>query len=218
MDEFLSEKEQLEGIRQWWRDNGWYLVGAVTLGATVLVGWNQWTAYEQRQAESAATLYQELQAAAIDDFDSEAADHLEQLRTDYASTPYADQGGLLMARVYLENNNIQLAGDELRYVMERSTDAELALVARLRLARVLAYEEAYQEALALLDMDAGMFSGRYNEVRGDIHVALGNPDSARLAYAQALTTGDSEMIDRVLVQMKLDDLPAVSSPDPEINP
>ena len=56
-----------------------------------------------------------------------------------------------------------------------------------------------------------MFSGRYNEVRGDIHVALGNPDSARLAYAQALTTGDSEMIDRVLVQMKLDDLPAVSS-------
>ena len=123
-----------------------------------------------------------------------------------------------MARVYLENNNIQLASDELRYVMEGSADAELALVARLRLARVLTYEEAYQEALALLDVDAGMFSGRYNEVRGDIHVALGNPDSARLAYAQALTTGDSEMIDRVLVQMKLDDLPAVSSLDPEVNP
>ena len=218
MDEFLSEKEQLEGIRQWWRDNGWYLVGGITLGAAVLVGWNQWTAYEQSQAESAATLYQELQSAAIDDFDSEAADHLEQLRADYASTPYADQGGLLMARVYLENNNIQLASDELRYVMERSADAELALVARLRLARLLTYEEAHQEALALLDVDAGMFSGRYNEVRGDIHVALGNPDSARLAYAQALTTGDSEMIDRVLVQMKLDDLPAVSSPDPEVNP
>ena len=56
MDEFLSEKEQLEGIRQWWRDNGWYLVGGITLGAAVLVGWNQWTAYEQSQAESAATL------------------------------------------------------------------------------------------------------------------------------------------------------------------
>jgi len=218
MDEFLSEKEQLESIRQWWRDNGWHLVGGITLGAAVLVGWNQWTAYEQRQAESAAILYQELQAAAIDDFDSEAADHLERLRIDYASTPYADQGGLLMARVYLENNNIQLASDELRYVMERSADAELALVARLRLARVLTYEEAYQEALALLGVDAGMFSGRYNEVRGDIHVALGNPDSARLAYAQALTAGDSEMIDRVLVQMKLDDLPAVISPDPEVNP
>ena len=218
MDEFLSEKEQLEGIRQWWRDNGWYLVGGITLGATVLVGWNQWTAYEQRQAGSAATLYQELQAAAIDDFDSEAADYLEQLRADYASTPYADQGGLLMARVYLENNNIQLASDELRYVMERSADTELALVARLRLARVLTYEEAYQEALALLGVDAGMFSGRYNEIRGDIHVALGNPDSARLAYAQALTAGDSEMIARVLVKMKLDDLPAVISPDPEINP
>ena len=131
------------------------------------MGWNQWTAYEQSQAESAATLYQELQSAAIDDFDSEAADYLEQLRADYASTPYTDQGGLLMARVYLENNNIQLASDELRYVMEGSADAELALVARLRLARVLTYEEAYQEALALLDVDAGMFSGRYNEVRGD---------------------------------------------------
>ena len=209
MDEYLSEKELLENIRQWWSENGWYLVGGVTLGALVLVGWNQWGVYQQRQAESAAVLYQELRAAVVDDFESEAVDRLEQLRSDYASSPYADQGGLLMALMHFENNNTQLATDELRYVMEETKDVELALIARLRLARVLTYEEAYQEALAVLDMDPGMLSGRFNEVRGDIYVALGNPNSARLAYFQALTTGGGEVIDRALVQMKLDDLPAV---------
>ena len=31
MDEFLSEKEQIDQIRGWWRENGWYLIGGVAL-------------------------------------------------------------------------------------------------------------------------------------------------------------------------------------------
>ena len=63
----------------------------------------------------------------------------------------------------------------------------------------------------LLDVDAGLFSARFNEVRGDIHVALGDPTSARTAYNAALSTTESDLVDRNLVQMKLDDLPAAAS-------
>ena len=31
MDEYLSEKEQIEQIKQWWNDYGWYLLGGAAL-------------------------------------------------------------------------------------------------------------------------------------------------------------------------------------------
>jgi hypothetical protein len=94
--------------------------------------------------------------------------------------------------------------------MEESSDPELAMVARLRLARVLAYREQYQEALALLDVPMpGQFAGRIAEIRGDIHVELGETDAARTAYLEALVTPGAELLDRNFLQMKLADLPGV---------
>jgi predicted negative regulator of RcsB-dependent stress response len=63
LDEFLSEKEQLERIRAWWRENGWYLVGGAVLGALLLFGWNRYRAHELQQAELASALYDELREA-----------------------------------------------------------------------------------------------------------------------------------------------------------
>jgi hypothetical protein len=102
--------------------------------------------------------------------------------------------------------------------MEQTDDAELAMVARLRLARVLAYREQYQEALALLNVpQPGQFAGRIAEIRGDIHVALGETDAARTAYLEAMVAPGAELLDRSFLQMKLADLPgaAPEAPAPE---
>ena len=207
MDEFLSEKEQIDQIREWWRENGWYLIGGVALGVLVLLGWNRFNAYQDAQAEAAGTLFVELRQAVDDDAAGDARNLLAQLRENYPGSPYTDQGGLAVAVMRLDDGQLDGAGDELRFVMEATSDPELSLIARLRLARVLAQQEEYDEALALLDVDSGNFSGRYNEVRGDIHVALGDPVSARAAYTAALITEESNLVDRNLVQMKLEDLP-----------
>ena len=211
MDEFLSEKEQIDQIREWWRENGWYLIGGVALGVIVLLGWNRYNAYQDAQAEAAAALYVELRQAVADDAPGDARNLLAQLRENYPSSPYTDHGGLLVAIIRMEAGQMNGAMDELRQVMEGTSDLELGLIARLRLARVLANEEMYDEALATLDVDAGSFSGRYNEVRGDVYVALGDPVNAQAAYNAALTAQESNLVDRNLVQMKLEDLPAAEA-------
>ena len=211
MDEFFSEKEQIEQMRAWWRDNGWYLIGGLILGVLSLFGWNRFNAYENSQAEAASAVYVELREAAFDDDLADARNHLEQLRESYPDTPYADQGGLLMAVIRMDAGQMEGAEEDLRYVMDETSDPELSMIARLRLARVLVHQEAYSDALATLNVDPGFFSGRFNEVRGDIHVALSDPVSARNSYNAALTAPVSDQVDRNLVQMKLESLPEITN-------
>ncbi|HET8698087.1 MAG TPA: tetratricopeptide repeat protein [Gammaproteobacteria bacterium] len=207
MDEFLTDKEQVERLREWWRENGWFLIGGAAIAILGFYGYRQYEAYQVRQAEEAAALYQELKTAVDDNKSSDVDTLLAKLRSDYGSTAYAQQGGLLVAKYALATAP-ERASDELRFVMEHSDDPELALIARLRLARVLAYREKYDDALAVLAVDKpGQFAGRINEVKGDIYSAQGRVDEARSAYLSALVADGSELLDRSFLQMKLNDLP-----------
>ncbi len=211
MDEFLSEKEQLEQIRDWWKEYGWYLIGGAALGAVLLFGWTRFQSYEQQRAEMAAALYDELTAAVADRADLRATELLAELRAEYASSPYADQAALLIASLRLDQQQVDAAIDELRFVLEGTDDAELALIVRLRLARLLLHVQRYDEVLALLEgLRPSRFSGRFSELRGDVYLAQGDVERARTAYLEAYNSEYIEIIDRNMLQMKIDDLPVAS--------
>ena len=114
MDEFLSEKEQIQQLRDWWHDNGWYLAGGVVLGVAALTGWNQYQAYHDRRAEAAAALYLQLNEAVEDGLQDDAAAYAAKLTGDYGDTPYADHAGLAMARVFMEASAPERAAQALR--------------------------------------------------------------------------------------------------------
>ena len=209
MDELLSEKEQLKQIRAWWREYGWYLAAGVALGAAILFGMRQLDTYNQVQAESAAAVYQELRLAITDDADADALGLLAQLREDYPSSPYTDQAGMLIVIMHLQNQSARLAIEALRYTLESTPDEHLAMIARTRLARLMVSAGRHDEAMEVLEgVEAGSFAPRFSEIRGDIYYARGDSDSARTAYNQALNSEQSDLVDRGLIQMKLDDLVA----------
>ena len=209
MDENLTDNERVEQLKVWWRENGWFLIGGVALGALALFGWNQYQAYRDHRYEEAGVLYQTVKDAKDP---VEANTVLQKMRSDFPRSAYTAQAGLLVASMLVVSAP-EHATEELTYVMEHTKDPELAMVARLRLARVLAYREKYDDALKTLKVDKpGKFAGRLNEVRGDVEYERGNVEEARKAYLEAMVADGSELLDRNLLQMKLNDLPAGAAP------
>ena len=219
MDEYLSEKEQLEQIRQWISDYGWYVVGGVAIGLLSLFGYQRYQGGVAQSAESAAALYRELEAAVEDDDMSEAERVLAALQAEYVGSPYTDNAALMLARMALVSDTDR-AIDVLRGVLESSPDEEISMIARLRLARVLAWREQHDEALELLSVEnPGPFAARISEIRGDVLLARGDTDGARAEYTTALITPGSEAIDRSFLQMKLSSLiEAPTAPAVEVAP
>jgi predicted negative regulator of RcsB-dependent stress response len=212
VDEYLTEEERVAKLKSWWRENGWFLLGGAALGALALFGWNQYQAHMTRLSEGAAVVYQDVKRAVEEGNTDRASALLAELQADRPENAYTQQAALLVASKLVVSAP-ERAAEALRFVMEHTDDPELALIARSRLARVLAYREQYDEALALLAVDdPGQFAGRFNEVKGDIYAALGRVDEARAAYLAALVSGSgSGLVDTSFLQMKLADLSSGSA-------
>ncbi|MEX2495164.1 MAG: tetratricopeptide repeat protein [Woeseia sp.] len=209
MDELLSEKEQIEAIRGWWRENGRYIIGGVAVGVALLLGWNYWTGQRDQSSVHASAVYESLVAAVAEGNGDSARTIASNLYDNFGSTVYAGQGRLAMARFYMDQGRDGDAADELRALMSGKKNEETQLLARLRLAKVLLYQGKPQEAADLLEGHRDTaFAARYSETLGDAYVALGRSDEAAEAYAAALADDpNAPTVNRALVQMKINDLP-----------
>jgi predicted negative regulator of RcsB-dependent stress response len=221
LEDYLSEKEQWERVTAWLRENGAWIVGGVVLGALGIAGWQWWQAHVDSVSGQASTKYEQMLADLGKGDRTGALILLADLERDFSSTPYADQARLAMARVYVESNELDKAGPELRAVSQNSKDKQLALVARLRLARVLIAQSKPDDALAALDgVDPGAFEGLFHEVRGDAEFAKGNKAAALTEYrtARVKSAGDGGGSDTSLLDLKIADLVAVAAPSATATP
>jgi predicted negative regulator of RcsB-dependent stress response len=211
VSEYLSEKEQWEEIRTWVRENGLWIVAGVALAAAGLQGWRWWQAHLDSRGVQASAAYTHMIEALEKGDRTQAFVRLGELERDYPSSPYADQAKLLAARLYVESNELDKAARELETVANNSKDHELALVARLRLARVEIAQGKPDGALATLSAaEPGAFAARYHEVRGDAWYAKGDKASALKEYRSA--AGNPELGDAALLDLKIADLAADAPP------
>jgi predicted negative regulator of RcsB-dependent stress response len=210
VEEYLSDREQEEALRSWWRENWRWIFGGIALGLALLFGWNYFQTYREERAYRAAQLYAEIEAALNSDNADKAGQLLNGLTSDFDASAYAQEARLLVAKSHVNHGKFDDAVTLLRAVIDKSKDKEMAQIARLRLARVLLQQGKHDEALKLLDTQtAGEFAAQEREIRGDANVAKGNMEAARAEYAAALAGGDAQ-IDRPLVELKLQEVGGVA--------
>ena len=206
MEEYLNEKEQWERVLAWLREQGPSIVAGVAVAAAVFGGWHYWQNRTQQRNLAAATRYEQIIDAFSHDDVNGGFRLADELVKTYPHTAYADQANLAVARIQVENKQLDPAAVRLRQVLDSTSDAELALIARLRLARVQLAQGKADDALKTLDAAApGAFAARYAEVRGDALLSKGDRDGALKAYREARGSGASTL-DTGLLDLKIGEL------------
>lgn len=217
MEIYETEEQQVEALKRWWKENGTSTIVGVIAAIVLIVGWNFWQSYRQDKQNQASALYEKL----LQDLEQAKYDGVEKiaqrLSEQYASTAYAAYAGLMSAKSKVQQGDLAAAETILQQVVQNAGSDEIKNVARIRLVRLMLATSEYEKGLQLIaEVDPAAtegFSARYDELKGDLYVALGRLGEARTAYQSALRSGQGSP----LLQFKLDDITAaeiVATPEP----
>ncbi len=200
----LQEQEQLDDLKAFWKQYGnlitWFLLAALAAYA----GWNAWNYWQREQAAKASSMFGELERAAQASDAEKTGRIFGDLKDRFGRTAYAQQGGLLAAKVQHDKGQADAARASLAWVADNAVEDEYRSIARLRLAGLLLDAKQYDEALKQLDAaKAPDFQALVADRRGDVLLAQGKKDDARGAYQTAYQGLDMKLEYRQLVQAKL---------------
>jgi predicted negative regulator of RcsB-dependent stress response len=192
VDDYLSEKERWEWVKTQVRENAPAVIIAIVLAVVAVFGWRWWQAHLDQERLAAGAKYMQMVQALEGGDRTQALVALGELEREHAGSAYTDQGKLLAARMYVDEGGLDKAAGELSSVAGSSRDHDLALIARLRLARVQISQGKPDAALATLaQAQPGSFAALYHEVRGDAYYAKGDKTSALAEYRSAQAGGES---------------------------
>lgn len=206
MDVYKTEEEQVQAIKQWWKDNAVSVISGIVIGVVVLGGYKYWVENNNNKTQQASVIYSSI-LSSVDDKTKKT----EILKDKYSSTPYAALSALLIAKDNVHAKEINKAMSQLKWVIDNSNNDGIMHVAQQRLARLYLSQNNIEAAEALIKgVKAEGYSAAYNEIRGDINLAKNLPAQAKENYRIALAAlirGDQRYS---IIKMKLDDLTQTS--------
>jgi predicted negative regulator of RcsB-dependent stress response len=210
MNDYVTDDEQVEKIKQWWKENGSSVIAGLVIGVGGLFGWRYWVDYRDNQAAEASEHFQRMTQAIEQGQDQQAIDEAKAILDDYGSTAYAALAQFTLARAHADRNEYEQAAQALQALLDSRPDLAMEMLARKRLAAVQLQLKRYDEGLATLKVDyPKSFAAGFEELRGDLLAARGDAASAREAYQRA-RLAQPPSADPALLQQKLDALGSVA--------
>ena len=182
----LEQQEQLDQVKQFWKQYGNLVTWALILVLGAYAAWTGYLYWQQKRAIGAGALYEELDRAASEGNVNKTAKVFADIKENYAGTTFAEQGALLAAKVAAGHQKLDQAQATLQWLADNGKSKDLAAVARLRLAGLLLDAKKFDAALKVLD--ASMpddYVALAADRRGDVLAAQGKKDDAIKQYQTA---------------------------------
>lgn len=203
----LEEQEQLDQIKHFWNQYGDFITWVLIAVFGTVAAWNGWQYWQRTQATQAAALYDEVERAAEGGDNARVERAFADIKDKFGSTTYAQQAGLLAAKVMADKGNTDGAKAALGWVAENASDEGYQATARLRLAAVLIEAKAYDEALKQLNAAFPKpFEALAADRKGDVLALQGKKAEAKGEYLKAWQGLDAQADYRQLVEVKLNAL------------
>ena len=203
-----TEEEQVEQLKKWWEENNTSLIAGIATALVAVTGWNYWQNHQLEQRQQASQLYQQVLEGAAAGNNQVVEKLADQLFVEHGSSAYADYAALQKAKTKVQGGDLEGAKAILQQQLQSAGDDKLRHIARLRLVQLMLATAQYEPGLKLIaEVDpakTGGFSASYDELEGDLYVAMDRLDEARNAYQNAIKTGQASP----LAQFKLDDIGA----------
>ena len=200
-----SSEEQIDLLSVWW-DKYKYILALLLAASVIFIIYRDYSisSSEAKQLDS-AKLYDNFLTSSKEDKRTRA----EEIINLHSDTLYADFAALHLAKIALDDNNLDQAEENLNWVITRSSSwgdkfNPLQSIAKLRLARIYLEQDKADAVLNLLREEQTLTASLY-EIKGDAEKSLNQISEAKLSYLQSLELSNSQPI-RSLISMKISDL------------
>lgn len=207
MSVYMTEEEQLEAIKQWWKKYSGVITVALSVILLLAAGYRYWNWHQEKVALQASAAYEKMIISFTNAKTADSQSYANQLISEYGKTSYADSARMLLAKYLVEANQYAKARVYLEQVAHSAAMPALQRVAKTRLARLLMADKQYDSALKTLDtIDDKSYVPLINELKGDIFTAKGDTHKALKFYTVAVKASQETNTGNSFLEMKLNEL------------
>ena len=200
----IEEEQEINQLKDWWKENGKTIIVAFILGVGGMFGWRYWQAHQAEQIAQASAQYDALIYSAQQDEQAKKA-NIEQFVQANSKTAYAVFALLDEAKKATEKQDFVAAEVNLNQALTQSQDEVLTSIVALRLSAVQFQLGQLDNALTSLNQVKGeSFNASKAILTGDIQVAKGDKVAAKNSFEQAQQSGSQ--LEQQMAKMKLNNL------------
>ena len=200
----IEEEQEINQLKDWWKENGKTIIVAFILGVGGMFGWRYWQAHQAEQIAQASAQYDALIYSAQQDEQAKKA-NIEQFVQANSKTTYAVFALLDEAKKAAEKQDFAAAEVNLNQALTQSQDEVLTSIVALRLSAVQFQLGQLDNALTTLNQVKGeSYNARKALLTGDIQVAKGDKVAAKNSFEQAQQSGSQ--LEQQMAKMKLNNL------------
>ncbi|HHF4336046.1 YfgM family protein [Haemophilus influenzae] len=200
----IEEEQEINQLKEWWKENGKTIIVAFILGVGGMFGWRYWQAHQAEQIAQASAQYDALINSVQQDEQAKKA-NIEQFVQANSKTAYAVFALLDEAKKATEKQDFSAAEANLNQALTQSQDEVLTSIVALRLSAVQFQLGQLDNALTTLNQVKGeSFNARKAILTGDIQIAKGDKVAAKNRFEQAQQSGSQ--LEQQMAKMKLNNL------------